>query len=102
MMPRYNGAMTTVLITPGGWRFEASPGQSVLEAAEAAGVVLPSSCRNGTCRTCLCQMTAGAVRYRIAWPGLSFDERREGCILPCVAEASAPLTLLVPAARKPD
>jgi hypothetical protein len=25
------------------------------------------------------------VRYLVEWPGLSFDEKREGYILPCVA-----------------
>jgi len=37
-------------------------GQSLLEAALAAGVNLPRSCRNGTCRACRCQMLSGAVR----------------------------------------
>lgn len=60
-------------------------GQSLLEAALAAGVNLPRSCRNGTCRACRCQMLSGAVRYRTDWPGLSADERDAGDVLPCVA-----------------
>ena len=45
----------------------------------------PSSCRNGTCRTCLGQLRQGSVRYEIEWPGLSTEEMAEGCVLPCVA-----------------
>ncbi|MES2263068.1 MAG: 2Fe-2S iron-sulfur cluster-binding protein [Pseudomonadota bacterium] len=89
-----------VTIAPHGWQFDAGDARSVLLAAQDAGVKLPSSCRNGTCRTCICQMTAGSVRYLIEWPGLSADEKREGLILPCVAVAQSDLDLLVPAARR--
>jgi ferredoxin len=54
---------------------------------------MPSSCRNGTCRICMCRMAQGAVRYKIEWPGLSSDEKEEGWILPCVALAEADLVL---------
>lgn len=33
-------------------------------------------CRNGTCRTCLCHMSEGRVRYTIEWPGLARRKRR--------------------------
>jgi ferredoxin len=75
----------TLTILPLGTTVPVAPGQSLLEAALAAGVSLPRSCRNGTCRACRCQMLSGAVRYRIDWPGLSPDEREAGEILPCVA-----------------
>jgi len=81
------------------WAFDAAPGASVLEAAQQAGIALPSSCRNGTCRTCLCLMRSGSVTYRVEWPGLSLDEKREGYILPCVAVPATDLTLVVTAAR---
>lgn len=58
---------------------------SLLQSAESAGLQPESSCRNGTCRSCICQLLSGQVTYRIAWPGLSPDEKREGYILPCVA-----------------
>lgn len=76
---------TTLTILPLGATVPVAPGQSLLEAALAAGISLPRSCRNGTCRACRCQMLSGAVRYRIDWPGLSPDEREAGEILPCVA-----------------
>lgn len=65
----------------------AAEGDSLLEAAERAGIELLSSCRNGTCRTCMCRLVEGQVRYRIEWPGLSREEKAEGWVLPCVAEA---------------
>ena len=88
-----------ITVLPRGWQFEAREDVTLLKAAEEAGVILPSSCRNGTCRTCLCAMPAGKVDYQVAWPGLSVDEKREGFTLPCVALARSDLTLVVPAAR---
>ncbi|MBU1360872.1 MAG: 2Fe-2S iron-sulfur cluster binding domain-containing protein [Gammaproteobacteria bacterium] len=85
-----------VRIEPAGFDFEAPAGATLLQAAEAAGVELPSSCRNGTCRTCLCRMLSGQVRYRIEWPGVSVDEKAEGYVLPCVAEPSGDVVLDVP------
>ncbi|WP_317201222.1 2Fe-2S iron-sulfur cluster binding domain-containing protein [Janthinobacterium sp.] len=90
----------TVTLAPQDWSFEAGAEVSVLQAAEAAGIRLPSSCRNGTCRTCLCRMLEGSVHYRIDWPGLSADEKRAGDILPCVAVADSDLRLAVGGARR--
>ncbi|MCZ2498437.1 2Fe-2S iron-sulfur cluster binding domain-containing protein [Xylophilus sp. Kf1] len=91
---------TRLRIEPHGWQVEVPAGSTLLAAAEAAGVVLPSSCRNGTCRACLCQSTAGAVYYDIAWPGLSREEKAEGWLLPCVARAREDVVLVVPAAQR--
>ena len=87
-----------VMVEPKGLAFDASCAVSLLEAARNGGVILPSSCRNGTCRTCLCRMVSGRVRYDIAWPGLSADEKSDGYILPCVAYAESDLVLDVPLA----
>jgi len=72
-------------IEPGGWDVPVADGQSLLEAAQAAGIRLPRSCRNGTCRACRCRLVAGQVHYRVEWPGLLTEEKAEGWILPCVA-----------------
>lgn len=87
-----------VEIQPSGWTFEAAGNASLLDAARRAGFSLPSSCRNGTCRTCMCRMLSGQVTYNIEWPGLSADEKRDGFILPCVAHANADLVIHVRAA----
>jgi ferredoxin len=72
-------------IEPAGRDVPVADGQSLLEAAQAAGIRLARSCRNGTCRACRCRLVAGRVRYRIEWPGLLPEEKAEGWILPCVA-----------------
>lgn len=65
--------------------FEAWPDQPLLVSMEAGGIDWPSSCRNGTCRTCLGQVVTGRVYHVVAWPGLSSDELATGHALPCVA-----------------
>ena len=75
----------TFMVTDASTSFAASADVPLLTAAEAAGLAWPSSCRNGTCRTCIRRMIKGAVTYRIEWPGLSREEKQEGWILPCVA-----------------
>jgi ferredoxin len=72
-------------VQPLGWCVRVAPGQSLVEAARAAGVRLRSSCRNGTCRACLCRLVAGEVAYRVEWPGITVEERLGGWVLPCVA-----------------
>lgn len=68
-----------------GQQFFCDADQTILAAALAHGLTMPNSCRNGTCRTCMCQLKGGQVRYLVEWPGLSFDEKQDGFILPCVA-----------------
>jgi ferredoxin len=72
---------------------------TLLEAAEMSRVELPSSCRNGTCRTCLCKLVSGEVRYTIEWPGLSAEEKAEGYVLPCVAQPVSDVVLDQPLAK---
>ena len=85
---------------PSGLACTSDGAASVLASAETAGIALPSSCRNGTCRTCLCRMHSGRVRYLVEWPGLSADEKRDGDILTCVAVPLTDLVLAAPHARR--
>ncbi|MCM5678148.1 2Fe-2S iron-sulfur cluster-binding protein [Schlegelella sp. S2-27] len=85
---------------PSGWCFVASPDVTLLQSARAAGIRLPSSCRNGTCRACICQLLQGEIRYRMEWPGLSREEKLEGWVLPCVAYPVADIVLAAPAAER--
>jgi len=79
---------------------EAPDSLTVLEAAGFANLRLPRSCRNGTCRTCLCRLVSGTVSYTIEWPGVSREEKAEGFILPCVAVAASDLVIEVPDAAE--
>jgi ferredoxin len=83
----------TITLEPSGLRFDTPDGMTLLQAAEQAGIDLPSSCRNGSCRTCICRLRSGSVRHLVEWPGLSLDEKREGYILPCVAVAQEDATV---------
>lgn len=90
--------MWLVRLGPDGVPFPAPAGRTVLQAAEAAGLALPASCRNGTCRTCMQRLLQGQVAWTVDWPGLLAEEKREGWILPCVACARSDLVLQAPAA----
>jgi ferredoxin len=94
-----NAQIFRALINPSGIAFEAPSTSTLLEAAELAGLdslKIDSSCRNGTCRTCICQLLSGDVSYRIEWPGLSREEKMDGCILPCVAYPLSNVVIQLP------
>ncbi|MDN3919850.1 2Fe-2S iron-sulfur cluster-binding protein [Roseateles violae] len=91
-----------IVIEPQAWAFDCEEPQTVLLAALAAGLVLPHSCRNGTCRACIAQLLEGRIAYRIEWPGLSREEKDEGWILPCVACPRSDLRIAAPATQRPD
>jgi len=88
-----------ITLMPAGVRLTATDG-TVLQALEAAGYALPSSCRNGTCRTCLCRLAAGSVRYLVEWPGLSIEEKRADYLLPCVAVPTGDIVVNAPLAKR--
>ena len=73
--------------------FDARTDRPLLASAHDAGWPLASSCRNGTCRTCIRRLRSGAVTYRIAWPGLLAEEKAEGWFLPCVAYPAGDLVV---------
>jgi ferredoxin len=96
-MAKTTPAFFTARLEPDGAVFAAPASLPLLQAAELAGLtLLDSSCRNGTCRTCICQLVSGQVVYRIEWPGLSLDEKREGFILPCVAYPASDVAFKLP------
>lgn len=94
-----NPVSFSVVIQPSGMTFEASTSASLLSTARNAGIDLPASCRNGTCRTCMCTLVSGRIRYSIEWPGLSAEEKRDGYILPCVALPESDVVIHAPGAR---
>ena len=89
-------ATPVIALQPSGLQFEQVPGVSILQSGLAQSIRLPNSCRNGTCRTCMCKLFTGEIHYQIEWPGLTREEKAEGWILPCVAEARTDLVLEAP------
>ncbi len=85
-----------VEIQPARLRFMARTDESLLASAMRAGLAMPSSCRNGSCRACISRLDRGTVRYLIEWPGLSAEEKRDGFILPCVAQPTSELVIALP------
>jgi ferredoxin len=83
----------TVTLLPLDLQFEARADESLLKAGLRAMAPLRSSCRNGTCRTCLCRLESGAIAYEIDWPGLTREEKAEGLVLPCVARPLSDVVL---------
>ena len=83
----------TITLLPSQRSFASTGQNTILEAAALAGLRLSSSCRNGTCRACLCRLVDGTLQYRIDWPGLSADEKATGWILPCVALPTSDLII---------
>jgi ferredoxin len=88
------GTIFTARFGADGATFAAPAALPLLQAAERAGLSPASSCRNGTCRTCMRQLGSGQVMYRIEWPGLSADEKQAGYILPCVAYPLSDVVLI--------
>lgn len=80
-------------VEPDARLFDAWTNQPLLMSAELGGIEWPSSCRNGTCRTCMGLLASGQVRYEIEWPGLSAEEKQQGYVLPCVAFPCSDLVL---------
>lgn len=74
--------------------FGATPDQPVLEAALAAGLNLPHSCKTGNCGLCRARLVEGAIRYPQGRPlGLSEQDAADGTILLCQARAETDLLL---------
>ncbi len=57
---------------------------TVLEAAEAAGLEVPYSCRGGVCTTCRAKVIEGEAEMAINY-GLEEDEIKAGFVLTCQA-----------------
>ncbi len=79
-----------------GATFTVNEGESVLNAALRQGVMLPYSCKNGTCGSCKGRLESGEVHYPFHPPiALSREEIGEGCALLCQAEPVGDLVIRV-------
>lgn len=86
----------TIRVEPSGHRFEATPDESLLAAAQRHGLILPYGCRNGACGTCKGRVVSGRVAYPGEAPeGIEPAESEDGYALFCQARACGDLTLEV-------
>ena len=67
--------------------------QTVLAAAEAAGVPLPSSCCSGVCTTCAALISEGSVQQADAM-GVKAELQLQGFALLCVSFPQSDLRLM--------
>jgi glycine betaine catabolism B len=81
-----DAAPATVVFRRAGKATEVGAGQTVLEAAEDAGVDIPFECRSGICGQCKTPLLSGQVRME-SEDALSASDRSRGLILACQAHA---------------
>ncbi len=74
--------------------FGVAPEQSLLDAALAASLNLPHSCKSGNCGSCRARLLQGEIYYPSGPPlGLSESEVAEGLVLLCQARARSDLSI---------
>src|SRR6201989_3378525 len=83
------------------YRFPCEPNESVLDAAQRAGLEIPFSCRKGVCGTCKGRVIEGDVRA-FAGDALGPAERAEGQVLFCNARPRSDLVILPRSISKAD
>jgi vanillate O-demethylase ferredoxin subunit len=74
-----------------GIRVQVLPAQSIVQALEAAGVVVPTSCQAGLCGSCKTDYLDGEVEHN---DYILSDEEHRQCMTPCVSRARSPLLVL--------
>lgn len=89
------GMSHQVKIESSGHQFSVEPGQTLLDAALAAGVGLPYGCRNGACGSCIAQLRAGQVHYPDGPPEVLAAARTDDAVVICQAHAASDLVLAV-------
>jgi ferredoxin-NADP reductase len=78
-------AATTVTFAISGVSAPLETDQSVLEAAEKAGVEIPYQCRVGICGVCVTKLKSGEVTMAVE-SGLDAGDKAEGYVLACQAK----------------
>lgn len=83
-----------VTIQPSQHQFTVTAEQTVLDAALAAGILFPYSCRSGACSTCKAKVVSGSIQpVPSAEVVLSPEEREAGYTLLCQARATSDLVV---------
>ncbi len=83
-----------VTVKPDGERFDCAAGQSILDAAHAANILVAYSCRSGQCGSCRGRVIDGNVGYPRGLPdALDANEAEQGYALFCSAFAESDLVI---------
>ena len=86
--------MFTVTLKSSGRQFSVAPDETVLEAAQRAGVALPYSCRSGVCGSCKATLLQGQCKYPRNPPlALDAGDLAEHAVLLCQAVPTSDLLL---------
>ena len=80
-------AATTVTFSVSGVAAPLHADETVLEAAERAGVEIPYSCRVGECGVCVTKLLQGAVTMAVQ-EGLDPTDKAQGYVLACQAKTT--------------
>lgn len=89
-----SGEEHSVRIEPHGRTLKVAAGEAVLQAALAAGLNLPHSCKSGHCSSCRARLIAGEIHYPNGRPpGITADEAGSGQVLLCQARPRSDLVV---------
>lgn len=80
-------APTTVTFSISGVSAALPADETVLEAAEQAGVEIPYACRVGQCGVCVTKLLAGEVTMDVE-TGLALEDKQQGYVLACQAKST--------------
>jgi ferredoxin len=80
-------AVTVTLAWPDGRTetVECGAGESIVDAAEGAGIGLPYGCLTGACGTCTARLCDGDIDYERPPRALKERHREAGYVLACIA-----------------
>jgi CDP-4-dehydro-6-deoxyglucose reductase len=90
-----------ISIRPSDHTFACEDGDTVLQSAMRADLMIPYGCRNGACGTCKGRILQGEVEFGAHQPStLTDDEKRRGLALVCVAKPTTDLVIEVREVRR--